>query len=129
MNTNVPKIYRSKDSFVMGFSLPDVNVDAKFLEAIVDMDQDGELIGFEIISPIFLLGSKQVDSLRHFRKSADAGFYIAIDDEADALYVRFKRGRSMDQKAVACTVVPNANDEIAEIRLAIGSHNPQHEES
>jgi uncharacterized protein YuzE len=67
----------------------------ELVEAVVDFDELGEVLGVEILGLIF----RHPDLARHLENLREVGGEVvpSFDPEADALYLRFRHGRSRDQ--------------------------------
>lgn len=82
---------------------------------VVDADMNGP-IGIELIGPKAQATEQSApfDGVRSRRESFPA---VTYDSEADALYVRLRPGRSLDQLTAIATVVVDASGSILEITV------------
>lgn len=94
-----------------GIDFTDARLVTEFVEAIVDLDDSGEVIGIEILGllarhPLLPERIKQLQCL---------AVQVTCDPFADAIYIRFSNGRSLDQVAREAVVVFGPDDALIKV--------------
>ncbi len=83
----------------------------EFMDVVVDVDETGDVLGIEVLG-LFA---------RHPRltiaNDGSEGHSVSADPDADALYIRFAQGRSVDQLVRQATIVLNADGRLQGIRV------------
>lgn len=77
------------------------------VEAVVDLDEAGEPIGLEILG--MLAGHPGLVSVAGDQVGVPR---IVVDADADAVYIRFKHGRSLDQVVRLAAIALDRSDRI-----------------
>lgn len=75
------------------FHLQDVEpVDRVPIRSVLDLDENGKILGIEIISLMPVIGARRTNML-----IASPPVMASYDPDADALYIRVGHGRSVNQ--------------------------------
>jgi uncharacterized protein YuzE len=88
---------------ILAVDFNDVGFAIEFVDAVVDLGELGELIGIEILGLIAKHPTLKVE----FTSRPGDGNNVegSFDTSADALYIRFKAGRSLDQEVRPAVVI------------------------
>ena len=99
----VPTRWNGSD-LVVDFS---TGIQVDVVEGVLDLDDSGEPIGLEVLG-ILAAHPGLV------RMGADPASFpqVTVDAEADAIYIRFKHGRSLDQVVRVVAIAFDRSDQI-----------------
>jgi hypothetical protein len=104
--------FQDGSDLVVGFGH---DVVAEWVLAIVDVDATGALLGIEILG---LLSKHPRLSSDDRRTPLNPGsFAVSVDHEANAIYVKFLHGRSVEQLVRYAVVVFDSDDRILAMRV------------
>jgi len=101
---------RAGSDFVVDFG---AGVTVELVDAVVDLDEFGDVIGIEILG--LVATHPGLCSLDH----GPSGPRVSVDADADAVYVRFNDGRSLDQVVRTTTVAFDDADRIVAARVRL----------
>ena len=80
-------------------------IEARRIEVIVDLDDQGTLVGIEILEARRQRGVEAIQLAAHL--PLEEAQLFSYDAEADAVYLRLARARSVDQRAWSGVVLIN----------------------
>ncbi|MFN2543982.1 MAG: hypothetical protein ABR600_05345 [Actinomycetota bacterium] len=82
-----------------------------FIEVVVDVDETGDVLGLEVLGLLF----------RHPRLTIPGGEAgqpsVSVDTDADAIYVRFAHGRSVNQFVRQAVIALDRHGRLQSIRV------------
>lgn len=87
----------------------------ELVNAVIDLDNVGDVLGVEILG----LAARHPGIPAHFQtlENAKGDFALSYDSDADALYIRIRPGRSVDQRVKPAVVLIGASDELVKVIL------------
>jgi uncharacterized protein YuzE len=80
-------------------------------DVVVDIDEGGDILGIEI------LGLLALHPGLAFPEPRDGGPRVSIDREADAVYIRFAQGRSVNQTVRPAIIALDGAERVQNIRV------------
>lgn len=91
----------------------DSSSSVELVDAVVDVDEVGDVIGVEILG----LGVRHPGIANHVQTLQGAAdeMTLSFDHDADALYMRFRGGRSLDQLVRPAVVLLGPADELVKV--------------
>ena len=90
-------------------------VQVELVEAVVDLDESGDILGVEILGL-----TERHPSLQTTEETAVSP-RVAVDPDADATYVRLRQGRSVDQVVRIAAVAFDATDRLVGLTVRMES--------
>lgn len=100
----MPTFSRQGSSFEVDFA---AGVGVDLVDVVVDLDENAEILGIEILG---LLETRP--GVLH-----SEGEGVSVDPDADAIYVRVKAGRSLDQVVTIAAIAFDSSGRLAAIRV------------
>ena len=102
----------------LNINLIDSSFSIELVEAVIDVDDFGEVIGVEILG---LLArhpgvANQVQKLEGLAGEV----ILTFDPDADALYLRFRNGRSLDQLVKRAAVLLGPDGDLVKVVVDMG---------
>ena len=89
------------------------------IELVLDFDQNGEVIGIEIINLKWFGGQNSLPVEERLSLPVETQINFSYDDEADAAYIRILEASSKKQRAVEGWLEINSNGQLVGVRAKL----------
>ena len=97
---NYPRVCEEAGSLSVEFA-PDGRMSRRVpLTMVIDLGQDGDVLGIEILDLVSQTGKESLGIIRQAVRTDGGGLRYAYDDDSESFYLQLRAGRSVDQKAL-----------------------------